>query len=1384
MAASPAAKPPADATARQTARKRAPWWESDAEKAAIAAALAAPWEYVEHLAEAPPGPQRTAWRFLGDGGRYEDAVRQNYTGRYPIELLQNAHDACEDAGIVGTVTFVVTRGALLVANEGVPFTAERIESLTRLGSSDKVARRTKRRLIGYKGIGFTAVFEISDRPQIISRTASFSFDRKAAQAELRRRLVPSVRPEVVPARYFPFALPEAAWAEDRAVVDALINEGASTVIRLPLRAGRNTARVAREVLETLAPEVLLFMPAVDRLRFRFGNDNISWSRRRTAKVGTGEVFSLDGTADRRAWLVSRGTVAVSAAETEDLRDDLWKDVRRLNVAVALPWERGRPAPPQSQSLSAYFPTNDRLGRGLLIHGDFYLDSTRRHISGEDEQGVISERVAEKAAQLTARLAESVAEHGIRMLDCLAPLGPPDGFGHRVGEILDEALANARILRSAMPGAKPKRPIDSYRIPGAVTVEDELSLVSMLAKADDLVHPGDDRGPAGTWIEQLGAVTMGSDTFAARIDPVRGGLPYGRALGLLDRWVESLAYSFDAMGALKLRPVVQDTQGRWRRPAEVIWPAEGTPRLPVRLRRAELLVPAYPQAKRFVGRLGITPLTPAAALDIVLAAVRKGTFGVAEDEAEQALDFAWRVWRIDESLDDAGSLGALRVSVSRARGKQARGWRRADAVYAGSMWTRDRSLEQLYGPLGLTEFLAERPSASAPARSERLRFLRAIGVSISPRVVDIDERLPRYSEWRRLPEVRAAWKCVEGRHDSTTRTVVGHVMDRLDAILDRVSADPRLGVALARVLLSLDDPYGEAVGVKCDGASHAGMASVRSTLGYQEWRLASTAWVPVKGDPLGEPLARPSEAWAAVGRGVDPVIVPRSPFRAEDATRLRLVPNERPPLEAIERALTRLALASPELAMAPRRVVDSAETLMRRLERAVPRTVVTAAAPWLPAQADGRAAWSDSPAVGTIPGMPALADLAVIPGGPWAGLRRRYDLPLVREVVEVTTSTGPSYRASALLPPERRVELLAILTRLDVDEKEAALRLAKLRESSHRWLSVSWRVVGGGEAVTGPATFYLEEERNRAGASVRATLLRDGTTRPADGDLGQALAEYLGATDQEPEITLFLGTPAQRLTRHGISRSELSDALRLLGARRWFRDVETMPTQEGEPDETEEARAPTGIDKQTSHRQERNAGTRGEGKKRDLLDPDAVAFGDAQPLARDPDAHKGGRTRGGRGPGDRQSGHKRKSPVMVTWTQPDDEIEARAMRIADRYGRESLGAADVRDVHEQNLGWDLEFWFADGTWTPVEVKGSSGDSFFVITPNEWRAAQEHPEYLLLQVVGIGNPRRGAVREYRDLGALLTEDLLSGLSWAVTGWAVLAPLVIPLTVSAAE
>src|SRR5215211_6492768 len=137
-------------------------------------ALRGPWAHLEHSAQATdPLALGQAFDNIEDAGHSEERVLEDYTGRYPIELLQNAHDACAYADHIGTVRFVVTESALLVANEGEPFTPRRIRSLVRLGSSEKAADRDRRQTIGYKGVGFTAVFEVTDRPQVISKDIAF-----------------------------------------------------------------------------------------------------------------------------------------------------------------------------------------------------------------------------------------------------------------------------------------------------------------------------------------------------------------------------------------------------------------------------------------------------------------------------------------------------------------------------------------------------------------------------------------------------------------------------------------------------------------------------------------------------------------------------------------------------------------------------------------------------------------------------------------------------------------------------------------------------------------------------------------------------------------------------------------------------------------------------------------------------------------------------------------------------------------------------------------------------------------------------------------------------------------------------------------------------------
>jgi hypothetical protein len=101
-------------------------------------------------------------------------VTHQYKGRFLIELLQNAHDALKERPAHksdGRIHLVLSRapglsGVLYVANDGTHFTESNFKKICQFGQSDKDPQKN----IGNKGIGFRSVLEISECPEIYSRS--------------------------------------------------------------------------------------------------------------------------------------------------------------------------------------------------------------------------------------------------------------------------------------------------------------------------------------------------------------------------------------------------------------------------------------------------------------------------------------------------------------------------------------------------------------------------------------------------------------------------------------------------------------------------------------------------------------------------------------------------------------------------------------------------------------------------------------------------------------------------------------------------------------------------------------------------------------------------------------------------------------------------------------------------------------------------------------------------------------------------------------------------------------------------------------------------------------------------------------------------------------
>ena len=372
------------------------------------------------------------------------------------------------------------------------------------------------------------MFEVTDRPQVISAgEARFQFDRARArdlvQAVLR------LKPKDIAARAFPFALERADWADDAAEVDALLKAGAVTIIRLPLRRGVKAQDVAETVGNTLRPEALVFMPAVRAIHLRLLGRHSSWQRRGGQRFKRSEVIHLDADGRRAAsWLVSRGGVRVSADDAAKLDDPAWEDVRRAEVVVGLPWNSGVAGAPSSVPIHVYFPTEERTGRSVLVHADFFIDSRRAAISLKGKAGELNRRMASAAARLVADLAESQsARYSKEVCAALAQHEGASAFGEVIGAELIEALRDRRLVsvldrKSAVRVAQARRTTD-------LDGEWEAQLLGLVRRKDGLVRPGLLSGPAAELLDELGLATIEAPVLVRRIAVPTTPKRYERAL---------------------------------------------------------------------------------------------------------------------------------------------------------------------------------------------------------------------------------------------------------------------------------------------------------------------------------------------------------------------------------------------------------------------------------------------------------------------------------------------------------------------------------------------------------------------------------------------------------------------------------------------------------------------------------------------------------------------------------------------------------------------------------------------------------------------------------------------------------------------------------------
>lgn len=316
---------------------------------------------------------------------HERAVTNDYRGRVLYELLQNAVDRAKKHI---WITVDRSRKSLIVANDGEPFGYVKREgeprsdfaALCAIDTSNKAMGKS----IGNKGVGFKSVWSIGDSVQVRTRctsTGTWGFrlrwpfnaeylsnwhDQTLAtdiEQSLKAAKLEQKHSGCAPSFYFPEYLESPKWSHPDAV----------TAIEL-----ENLDEESLDALEGLVNE-LVSRPLIFVSDIRMGVElTLSVQSTHLEQNLSKPLFT-----ESSRWL--RLDVDLAAKETElasalkELGVELGRSPR---LTLAFPVDAAAQAA-SAGLVHSYLPTNQATGSFIELHGDFYLEESRKSVDFRD-----------------------------------------------------------------------------------------------------------------------------------------------------------------------------------------------------------------------------------------------------------------------------------------------------------------------------------------------------------------------------------------------------------------------------------------------------------------------------------------------------------------------------------------------------------------------------------------------------------------------------------------------------------------------------------------------------------------------------------------------------------------------------------------------------------------------------------------------------------------------------------------------------------------------------------------------------------------------------------------------------------------------------------------
>lgn len=227
-------------------------------------------------------------------------------GSFLMEFMQNADDAKSQS-----LKIKILQNTIWISNDGLVFSEEDVKSICKVGRSSK----NPKDYIGYLGVGFKAVFLISESPEIYSGGYQFKFDKTAWYDS-----------EHIPWQVIPVWIdnPNVNLSEDR------------TIFILPFKTADLTEKIREEVKsENLNNRILLFLRNIKEIEITDIDQNLKRKivKSEFSKTSNYEIYKIkeyenDILKSQDLWLIFR---SVCNVPPDVKKDYITKEWERENV---------------------------------------------------------------------------------------------------------------------------------------------------------------------------------------------------------------------------------------------------------------------------------------------------------------------------------------------------------------------------------------------------------------------------------------------------------------------------------------------------------------------------------------------------------------------------------------------------------------------------------------------------------------------------------------------------------------------------------------------------------------------------------------------------------------------------------------------------------------------------------------------------------------------------------------------------------------------------------------------------------------------------------------------------------------------------------------------